>query len=184
MTTHADTYVTPMSALGHKWTFRNARMMSALPPKAESGDERVSAKGHKRTLRFVTREPYLLVFNRRWSADRCPTKRGTMLKSIPWDVWVAAAMAAAIAFTAFFHLGLAIFVIIYLGLCAYVLSRHLEVGATKVDSCTQKVAACPLRPPIDRPLTTHSVAADVLHRLSLAKRLRPHLYPPWSAMPS
>jgi hypothetical protein len=51
---------------------------------------------------------------------RCLTKRGTMLKSIPWDVWVAAAMAAAIALAAFFQFGLAIFIIIYLGLFAYV----------------------------------------------------------------
>jgi hypothetical protein len=35
-----------------------------------------------------------------------------MLKSIPWDVWVAAAMAAVIAHAAFFQLGLAIFIII------------------------------------------------------------------------
>jgi hypothetical protein len=55
----------------------------------------------------------------------------TRLKSIPSDVWVAAAIAAAIALAAFFHLGLAIFVIIYLGLFVpTLLSRHLEVGAT------------------------------------------------------
>jgi hypothetical protein len=59
-----------------------------------------------------------------------------MLKSIPWDVWVAAAMAAVIALAAFFQLGLAIFIIIYLGLFAYV--------GSGVDSCTQK--SCCLSP--------------------------------------
>jgi hypothetical protein len=56
-----------------------------------------------------------------------------MLKSIPWDVWVAAVIATAIALAAFFHLGLAIFVIIYLGLCAYVAVQTFGAGATKVD---------------------------------------------------
>jgi hypothetical protein len=59
---------------------------------------------------------------------RCPTKRGTMLKSIPWDVWVAAAIAAAIALAAFFQLGLTIFIIIYLGLCAYVAVQTFGSG--------------------------------------------------------
>jgi hypothetical protein len=50
-----------------------------------------------------------------------------MLKSIPWDVWVAAAIAAAIALGAFFQLGLTIF-IIYLGLCAYVAVQTFGSG--------------------------------------------------------
>jgi len=41
-----------------------------------------------------------------------------MLKSIPWDVWVAA----------FFQLGLAIFIIIYLGLFAYVAVQTFGSG--------------------------------------------------------
>jgi hypothetical protein len=51
-----------------------------------------------------------------------------MLKSIPWDVWVAAAIAAAIALAAFFQLGPAIFVIIFLGLCAYVAVQTFGSG--------------------------------------------------------
>jgi len=51
-----------------------------------------------------------------------------MLKSIPWNVWVAAAMAVAIALAAFFHLGLAIFVIIYLGRCADVTVKTFGGG--------------------------------------------------------
>jgi hypothetical protein len=54
-----------------------------------------------------------------------------MLKSIPWDVWVAAVIATAIALAAFFHLGLAIFVIIYLGLCAYVAVQTFGRGRDK-----------------------------------------------------
>lgn len=54
-----------------------------------------------------------------------------MLKSIPWDVWIAAATAAAIALAAFFHLGLAIFVIIYLGLCAYIAVQTFGSGRDK-----------------------------------------------------
>ena len=44
----------------------------------------------------------------------------TMLRSIPWDVWVAVAIAAAIGLAAFFDPGPAIFIFIYLGLCAYI----------------------------------------------------------------
>ena len=43
-----------------------------------------------------------------------------MLRSIPWDVWVAVAIAAAIGLAAFFDPGPAIFIFIYLGLCAYI----------------------------------------------------------------
>ena len=43
-----------------------------------------------------------------------------MLRSIPWDVWVAAAIAAAVALVAFFDLGPAIFIFLFLGLCAYI----------------------------------------------------------------
>jgi hypothetical protein len=50
----------------------------------------------------------------------CLTKAGTMLRSIPWDVWVAAAIAAVVALAAFFDLSPAIFIFIFLGLCAYI----------------------------------------------------------------
>ena len=43
-----------------------------------------------------------------------------MLRSIPWDVWVAAAIAAAVALIAFFDVGPAIFIFLFLGLCAYI----------------------------------------------------------------
>ncbi|HEX3338732.1 MAG TPA: hypothetical protein VHT68_06100 [Pseudolabrys sp.] len=43
-----------------------------------------------------------------------------MLKSIPWDVWLAAAMAVAVALAALFDWGPAIVIAIYLGLCAYI----------------------------------------------------------------
>ena len=43
-----------------------------------------------------------------------------MLRSIPWDVWVSAALAVAVAVAAFFDPAPAIFIVIYLGLCAYI----------------------------------------------------------------
>ena len=43
-----------------------------------------------------------------------------MLRSIPWDVWVAAAIAVAVALVAFFDVGPAIFIFLFLGLCAYI----------------------------------------------------------------
>jgi hypothetical protein len=43
-----------------------------------------------------------------------------MLKLIPWDVWIAAAIAGAVALAAFFDPGPAIFIFVYLGFCAYV----------------------------------------------------------------
>jgi hypothetical protein len=49
-----------------------------------------------------------------------PYARGTMFRSVPWDVWAAAALAVAVALTAFFDPAPAIFIAIYLGLCAYI----------------------------------------------------------------
>jgi len=49
-----------------------------------------------------------------------PYQAGTMLKWIPWDVWVAAALAFAVALAAYFDAGLAVFIFVYLGLCAYI----------------------------------------------------------------
>ena len=43
-----------------------------------------------------------------------------MLRSIPWAVWVAAAIAAAVALVAFFDVVPAIFIFLFLGLCAYI----------------------------------------------------------------
>lgn len=43
-----------------------------------------------------------------------------MLRSIPWDIWVAAELAAGVALAAFFDPTPAIFIFIYFGLCAYV----------------------------------------------------------------
>ena len=43
-----------------------------------------------------------------------------MLGSIPWDVWVAGAIAALVALAAFFDLGPGIFIFIFLALCAYI----------------------------------------------------------------
>jgi hypothetical protein len=43
-----------------------------------------------------------------------------MLKLIPWDVWLAAALAFAVALAAYFDAGPAVLILVYLGLCAYI----------------------------------------------------------------
>jgi hypothetical protein len=43
-----------------------------------------------------------------------------MFRLIPWDVWIAATLAAVVAAVAFFDPGPAVFIALYLGLCAYV----------------------------------------------------------------
>jgi hypothetical protein len=49
-----------------------------------------------------------------------------MLKSIPWDVWVAATVAAVVALLALFDPGPAMLVVIYLFLCAYVVVSVID----------------------------------------------------------
>lgn len=43
-----------------------------------------------------------------------------MLKFLPWDIWAAAALAAAVALAAIFEPAPVIFILVYLGLCAYI----------------------------------------------------------------
>lgn len=43
-----------------------------------------------------------------------------MLKSVPWDVWIAFGLAVAIALVALFDWGPPIFIAIFLGLCTYI----------------------------------------------------------------
>ena len=49
-----------------------------------------------------------------------------MLRSIPWDVWVAAAGAFAAALAWLFEPGAAIFVVGYLALCAYIVVQIIN----------------------------------------------------------
>jgi hypothetical protein len=59
---------------------------------------------------------------RRLSPRQAPNaKRGTMFRAIPWDVWVAAALAAAAMLVAIFEPARAIFIVIYVLLCAYII---------------------------------------------------------------
>ena len=51
--------------------------------------------------------------------------RGTVLRSIPWDVWVAAAIAVVLSLVAIFDLTPAILMVVYLGLCAYVVAETI-----------------------------------------------------------
>jgi hypothetical protein len=50
-------------------------------------------------------------------------KRGTMLRSIPWDVWAGAAIAVAVALVTIFEPAPGVFIVIYLGLCAYIAAQ-------------------------------------------------------------
>ena len=43
-----------------------------------------------------------------------------MIKFIPWDVWAALALALTVGLAAIFEPAPAVFIVIYLGLCAYV----------------------------------------------------------------
>lgn len=43
-----------------------------------------------------------------------------MLKFIPWDIWAAVALAATVGLAAIFDPAPAVFVVVYLGLCAYI----------------------------------------------------------------
>jgi hypothetical protein len=47
-------------------------------------------------------------------------KRGTMLRFIPRDVWVAAALAVAVCLVELFDPAPTVFIVIYLGLCAHI----------------------------------------------------------------
>lgn len=43
-----------------------------------------------------------------------------MLRLIPWDVWIAAAVAVLVCLVAILDLAPAIFIAVYLALCAYI----------------------------------------------------------------
>ncbi|HEY7228990.1 MAG TPA: hypothetical protein VH558_01330 [Pseudolabrys sp.] len=44
-----------------------------------------------------------------------------MLRLIPWDVWIAAALAVGVTLAAIFDPAPVIFIAVYLGLCAYII---------------------------------------------------------------
>jgi len=46
-----------------------------------------------------------------------------MLKILPWDIWAAVALAIAVGLAAIFDPAPVVFVVIYLGLCAYVIVK-------------------------------------------------------------
>ncbi|HEY6700510.1 MAG TPA: hypothetical protein VI137_06775 [Pseudolabrys sp.] len=48
-----------------------------------------------------------------------------MPRLIPWDVWVAAAIAVALGLAAIFDLSSSIFIVIYIGLCAYIAAQTI-----------------------------------------------------------
>jgi hypothetical protein len=49
-----------------------------------------------------------------------------MLKIFPWDIWVAAALAFAVALAGIFGPTPAAFIVIYLGLCAYIVVQTIN----------------------------------------------------------
>jgi hypothetical protein len=44
-----------------------------------------------------------------------------MIKFIPWDIWAAVVLAVAVSLAAIFDPAPAVFIVIYLGLCAYII---------------------------------------------------------------
>lgn len=53
-------------------------------------------------------------------------KEGAMVKLIPWDIWVAAALAIAVALAGVFGPAPVAFIVIFLGLCAYVVVQTVK----------------------------------------------------------
>ena len=49
-----------------------------------------------------------------------------MVKLIPWDIWVAAALAIAVALAGVFGPAPVAFIMIFLGLCAYVVVQTIK----------------------------------------------------------
>lgn len=49
-----------------------------------------------------------------------------MLKIFPWDIWVAAVLAFAVALAGIFGPTPAAFIVIYLGLCAYIVVQTIN----------------------------------------------------------
>jgi len=64
------------------------------------------------------------------SPDRCPAQEGTMLRLIPLDVWAAAAIAVVGCIVEIFDPAPAIFIVIYLGLRAFIAAQTIgdELG--------------------------------------------------------
>jgi len=49
-----------------------------------------------------------------------------MLRAIPWDVWLAAALAIAVLLVAIFELAPAVFIVVYISLCAYIVAQVIR----------------------------------------------------------
>jgi hypothetical protein len=47
-------------------------------------------------------------------------EKGVMIKFFPWDIWAAVALAITVGLAAIFDPAPAVFIVIYLGLCAYI----------------------------------------------------------------
>ena len=96
-------------------------MRERCPLRAKSGHRSCR---HRAPLWGFTLEPVakpsFYSFVRKLLLRQVPTKRGTILKSIPWDVWSAAGLAVVVVLAAFFDAGPEIFIFIFLGLCVYV----------------------------------------------------------------
>jgi len=60
------------------------------------------------------------------SPAKVPRKRGIVLKSIPWDVWGAAALAVATVLAMIFEPAPAAFIVAYIFLCAYVVVETIS----------------------------------------------------------
>ena len=60
------------------------------------------------------------------SPAKAPRKEGAVFKSIPWDIWAAAAIAGTIALAMMFEPGPALFIVGYIFMCAYILVETIN----------------------------------------------------------
>ena len=53
-------------------------------------------------------------------------KNGVMIKFLPWDIWAAVALAITVGLAAIFDPAPAVFIVVYLGLCAYIVAETVN----------------------------------------------------------
>lgn len=56
-----------------------------------------------------------------------------MLKTIPWDIWAASALAVAVALTALFDPHHAILTVIFIFVCGYIVAKVINGDSTAQD---------------------------------------------------
>lgn len=87
---------------------------------AEAWEKRAGAQGRE-ARRLIDRAFPRSMISLRGSTSVPNRKGGAMFATVPLDVWVAAALAAAVGLVAIFGPSAGVFVLIYVCLCAYII---------------------------------------------------------------